>query len=56
MRVPQAIAEVLKREGAKYLFAYPVNPMIEAAPRSTSGRSSCARSAPASTWPTRFAA
>ena len=31
MRVSQAIAEVLKREGVKQIFAYPVNPLIEAA-------------------------
>ena len=31
MRVPQAIAQVMKKEGIKYLFAYPVNPIIEAA-------------------------
>src|SRR5215217_3499489 len=31
MRVPQAIAEAMKREGVEYLFAYPVNPIIEAA-------------------------
>lgn len=31
MRVVQAIAEILKREGVEYLFAYPINPLIEAA-------------------------
>lgn len=31
MNVADAIAEILKREGVKYLFAYPVNPIIEAA-------------------------
>ena len=31
MKVTQAIAEVLKREGVEQLFAYPVNPIIEAA-------------------------
>ena len=30
MRVPQAIAHALKAEGTKYLFAYPVNPIIDA--------------------------
>ncbi len=53
MRVAHAIAEILKREGVEILFAYPVNPLIEAGagdrhPR----RSSSARSAPASTWRT----
>jgi acetolactate synthase I/II/III large subunit len=31
MRVNQAIAEILKREGVEQLFAYPLNPLIEAA-------------------------
>lgn len=31
MRVPDAIAEILKREGVEFLVAYPVNPVIEAA-------------------------
>lgn len=31
MNVAQAIAEVLKQEGVKYLIGYPVNPLIEAA-------------------------
>ena len=31
MTVADAIACALKREGVKYLFAYPVNPLIEAA-------------------------
>lgn len=31
MKVTDAIAEVLKREGTEYLFNYPVNPLIEAA-------------------------
>jgi thiamine pyrophosphate-dependent acetolactate synthase large subunit-like protein len=31
MLVPEAIAQILKLEGVKYLFAYPVNPIIEAA-------------------------
>jgi len=31
MKVSQAIAEVLKREGVEYLFGYPLNPLIEAA-------------------------
>ena len=31
MRVPEAIAEILKREGVEFLIAYPVNPIIEAA-------------------------
>ena len=30
MKVSQAIAEMIKREGVKNLFAYPVNPLIEA--------------------------
>ena len=30
MRVPEAIAEVLKREGVEFIVAYPVNPIIEA--------------------------
>ena len=29
MRVAQAIAEIMKREGVEYLFAYPINPLIE---------------------------
>jgi thiamine pyrophosphate-dependent acetolactate synthase large subunit-like protein len=31
MLVPEAIARILKLEGVKYLFAYPLNPLIEAA-------------------------
>ena len=31
MKVTDAIAEMLKREGTEYLFNYPVNPLIEAA-------------------------
>ena len=31
MLVPEAIARILKLEGVKYLFAYPLNPIIEAA-------------------------
>lgn len=31
MKVVDAVAKVLKAEGVKYLFAYPVNPIIEAA-------------------------
>jgi len=31
MLVPEAIARILKAEGVKYLFAYPLNPLIEAA-------------------------
>ncbi|AWT59795.1 MAG: Acetolactate synthase isozyme 3 large subunit [Candidatus Moanabacter tarae] len=31
MTVADAIANALKKEGVKYLFAYPVNPLIEAA-------------------------
>ncbi len=31
MNVAQAVAQVLKREGVEYLFAYPVNPLIETA-------------------------
>ena len=31
MKVSQAIAEILKREGVEHLFAYPLNPLIEAA-------------------------
>ena len=31
MLVPEAIARILKAEGVKYLFAYPLNPIIEAA-------------------------
>ncbi len=30
MRVSQAIADIMKREGVTNLFAYPVNPLIEA--------------------------
>ena len=31
MRVSQVMAEILKREGVKHIFAYPLNPLIEAA-------------------------
>jgi thiamine pyrophosphate-dependent acetolactate synthase large subunit-like protein len=31
MKVADAIAQILKAEGVEYLFAYPVNPIIEAA-------------------------
>lgn len=31
MQVAQAIARILKEEGVRYLFAYPLNPLIEAA-------------------------
>ena len=31
MNVAQAVANVLKKEGVEYLFAYPVNPLIESA-------------------------
>src|SRR6185295_14758483 len=31
MNVADAIAQILKAEGVEYLFAYPVNPLIEAA-------------------------
>ena len=31
MRVSQVMAEILKREGVKQIFAYPLNPLIEAA-------------------------
>ena len=31
MNVAQAVAQVLKREGVEFLFAYPVNPLIETA-------------------------
>ncbi len=31
MLAPEAIARILKAEGVKYLFAYPLNPIIEAA-------------------------
>lgn len=31
MLVPQAIAKILKAEGVRYLFGYPLNPIIEAA-------------------------
>ena len=31
MKVVEAVAKVLKAEGVEYLFAYPVNPIIEAA-------------------------
>lgn len=30
MKVPAAVAEILKREGVEYLIGYPVNPIIEA--------------------------
>ncbi len=33
MKVADAIAEILKREGVEFLIAYPVNPIIEAAAR-----------------------
>ncbi len=31
MRVPNAIAEILKREGVEFVIGYPVNPLFEAA-------------------------
>ncbi|MCE3257459.1 MAG: hypothetical protein K0Q64_1542, partial [Nitrobacter vulgaris] len=31
MNVPQAVAEILKREGVEFLLAYPVNRIIDAA-------------------------
>ena len=31
MKVPAAVAEILKREGVEFLIGYPVNPIIEAA-------------------------
>ena len=31
MQVADAVARILKAEGVEYLFAYPVNPIIEAA-------------------------
>ena len=31
MKVPAAVAEILKREGVSFLIGYPVNPIIEAA-------------------------
>ncbi|MBI1801696.1 MAG: thiamine pyrophosphate-requiring protein [Chloroflexi bacterium] len=31
MKVADAVAQILKAEGVEYLFAYPVNPLIEAA-------------------------
>ena len=31
MKVADVIASILKAEGVEYLFAYPVNPLIEAA-------------------------
>ncbi|GBD16673.1 Acetolactate synthase isozyme 3 large subunit [bacterium HR26] len=33
MKVADAVAEILKREGVEFLFGYPVNPIIEAAAR-----------------------
>jgi len=33
MIVADAVAEILKREGVRHLFAYPLNPLIEAAAR-----------------------
>jgi acetolactate synthase-1/2/3 large subunit len=30
MKVPDAIAEILKREGAEFIIGYPVNPILEA--------------------------
>ncbi len=33
MKVADAVAEILKREGVEFLVAYPVNPIIEAAAR-----------------------
>jgi thiamine pyrophosphate-dependent acetolactate synthase large subunit-like protein len=31
MRVPEAIVEILKREGVEFIIGYPVNPVLEAA-------------------------
>ncbi|MBV9172974.1 MAG: thiamine pyrophosphate-requiring protein [Chloroflexi bacterium] len=33
MKAPDAVAEILKREGVSFLIGYPVNPIIEAAAR-----------------------
>src|SRR5687768_15850545 len=30
MKVPEAIVEVLKREGVEFILSYPVNPVLEA--------------------------
>ena len=55
MKGAAAVAEILKREGVEFLIGYPVNPSSRPPRRPTSGRSSSARSAPGSTWPTRSA-
>ena len=43
MKVPQAIVEVLKREGVEFLIGYPVNPIIEAAASAVRSKASCCR-------------
>jgi len=53
MKVANAVAQILKKEGVEFLIGYPVNQIIEAAAEATSARSSCARSGRACTWPTR---
>ena len=57
MKAVAAVAEILKREGVEFLIGYPGQPDHRGGRRRpTSARSSCARSAPACTWPTRSAA
>jgi hypothetical protein len=51
MKAGDAIAEILKREGIDTIIGYPGTMSSNMRPSPTSGRSSCARSAPASTWP-----
>ncbi len=53
MLVPQAIARILKEEGVKYLFGYPLNPIIEAAAAEDIRTIIVRQSAPALTWPMR---
>ena len=51
MKVADAIAQILKAEGVEYLFAYPVNPIIEAAARIGIRRLWFGRNALGFTWP-----
>ena len=56
MNVADAIAQILKLEGVKYLFAYPVNPIIEAAAKVGIRPIIVAKNGLVSTWPMASAA
>ena len=52
MKVVDAMAEVLKREGVDVIFGYPRNPIWRPRRSATSDPSLSVRNARASTWPT----